>query len=129
MSSPRAAHASQKIDIRSLPRLGVRAPDLPLVRIVIEAVDIVIEVGDQSVSGNVALSGRRQDFVEFLGSEVELIQLVRVIRIGTAIGLGPQFPVDVRMRSEERRVRKECRCRRGAVSEKKKMSVYGESVT
>src|SRR6266404_7501674 len=97
MSSPGATYAGQKIDISCLSRLGVRAPDLPLVRIVVEAVDIVVEVGDQSVGGNVALSSRWQDFVEFFGGEVELIQFVGVAGIGAAIGLGPQFPVDVRM--------------------------------
>src|ERR1700731_2835382 len=97
MSSPRAAYAGRKIYISRLSRLGVVAPDLPLVRIVVEAVDIVVEVGDQSVSGNVALSGRWQDFVEFFCGEVELVQLVGVAGIGAAIGLGPQFPVDVRM--------------------------------
>src|SRR5215468_5243654 len=81
MSSPRAAHAQRKIDISCLPRLGIRAPDLPLVRIVVEAVDVVVEVGDEAVSGNVALSGRRQDFVEFFGGEVELIQFVGVAGI------------------------------------------------
>src|ERR1019366_3660604 len=99
MSSPRAAYACQKIDISRLPGLGARAPDLPLVRIVVQAVDIIVEVGDQSVRRNVALSGRRQDFVELLGGEVELIQLVGVAGIGSAIGLGPQFSVDVRMQA------------------------------
>src|ERR1700719_2862098 len=92
MSSPRAAYAGRKIYISWLPRLGVRAPDLPLVRIVVEAVDIVVEVGDQSVAGKSSLSGRRQKLDELLGGEVELIQSVVV-----AVGLGPQFPVDVRM--------------------------------
>src|SRR6202035_5757143 len=99
MSSPRAAYACQEIDIGRLPGLGAGAPDLPLGRIVVQAVDIVVEVGDQSVTGNVALSGRRQDFAELPGGEVELIQLVGVAGIGAAIGLGPQFPVNIRMQS------------------------------
>src|SRR5262249_18482375 len=49
-----AAHAWLKIDISCLSRLGVRAPDLPLVQIVVEAVHVVVEVGGESVSGNVA---------------------------------------------------------------------------
>src|SRR5215471_9723181 len=97
MSSPAAAHAWRKVDVSRLPRLCVGAPDLPLVRIVVEAVDIVVEVADHSVRSNVALSGRRQDFLEFFGGEVELIELVGVAVIGAAIGLGPQFPVNVRM--------------------------------
>src|SRR5271163_1579185 len=99
MSSPGAAHAERKIDVSRLPRLGVGAPDLPLVRIIVEAVDIVVEVGDQSVSGNVALSGRRQDLVEFFGGEIELIQFVGVAGVRATTGLGPQFPVNVRMQS------------------------------
>src|ERR1700680_1522461 len=93
MSSPRAAYAGRKIDISYIPRLGVRAPDLPLVRIVVEAVDIVLKVGDQSVTGNGSLSGGRQNFVELLGGEVELIHSVGF----AVVGLGPQFSVDVRM--------------------------------
>src|SRR5450631_148117 len=93
MSSPRAAYAGQKIDISWLPGLGIRAPDLPLVRIVVETVDIVVEVGDQSVTGKGSLSGWRQNFVELFGGEVELIHSVGV----ALVGLGPQFPVDVRM--------------------------------
>src|SRR6202045_3588654 len=93
MSSPRAAYAGRKIYISWLPRLGVRAPDLPLVRIVVEAVEIVVEVGDQSVTSNGAPSGGRQNFVELFGGEVELIHSVGF----AVVGLGPQFPVDVRM--------------------------------
>src|ERR1700681_2394088 len=93
MSSPRAAYAGRQIDISYIPRLGVRAPDLPLVRIVVEAVDIVVEVGDQSVTGNGSLSGGRQNFVELLGGEVELIHSVGF----AVVGLGQHFPVDVRM--------------------------------
>src|SRR6202158_3015328 len=93
MSSPRAAYAGQKIDISYIPRLGVRAPDLPLVRIVVEAVDIVLKVGDQSVTSNGSPSGGRQNFVELFGGEVELIHSVGV----AVVGLGPQFPVNVRM--------------------------------
>src|ERR1700736_1735629 len=93
MSSPRAAYAGRKIDISYIPRLGVRAPDLPLVWIVVEAVDIVVKVGDQSVTSNGSPSGGRQDFVELFGGEVELIHSVGV----AVVGLGPQFPVNVRM--------------------------------
>src|ERR1700693_3986658 len=93
MSSPRAAYAGRKIDISYIPRLGVRAPDLPLVRIVVEAVDIVLKVGDQSVTSNGSPSGGRQNFVELFGGEVELIHFVGF----AVVGLGPQFPVNVRM--------------------------------
>src|SRR5450432_2180483 len=93
MSSPGATYAGQKIDISLLSRLGIRAPDLPLVRIVVEAVDIVVEVGDQSVTSNGSLSGGRQNFVELFCGEVELIHSVGF----AVVGLGPQFPVDVRM--------------------------------
>src|SRR5437867_871004 len=92
MSSPRAAYARQKIGKSWLPRLGARAPDLPLVRIVVEAVDIVVKVGDQSVTGKGSHSGGRQKLGELFCGEVELIQPV-----GVAVGLGPQFPVNVRM--------------------------------
>jgi hypothetical protein len=91
MSSPRAAHAWRKIDISRLPRLGVRAPDLPLVGIVVEAVDIVVEVGDHSVSCNVALSGRRQDFLEFFGGEVELILFVGLGELVGGFGIVCEF--------------------------------------
>ena len=57
MSSPGAAYARRKIEIRRLPGLGAGAPDLPLGRIVVEAVDIVVEVGDQSVTGDGSPSG------------------------------------------------------------------------
>src|SRR5438477_10328854 len=97
MSAPCAADTDQKIDISCLSRFRVRGPDLPLARIVVEAVNIVLKVGDQSVSGNVALSGRRQYFLEFFAGEVELIQLVGVAGIRAATGLGPQFAVHVRM--------------------------------
>src|SRR5476651_144461 len=93
MSSPRAADAGRKIDISYIPGLGVHAPDLPLVRIVVEAVDIVVEVGDQSVTSNGSLSGGRQNFVELFCGEVELIHSVGF----AVVGLGPQFPVDARM--------------------------------
>ena len=66
MSTPRTAHADRKIDIGRLAGLGVRAPDLPLGRGVVEAVDIVVEVGDESVGGNVALSGRGRTSLNFL---------------------------------------------------------------
>src|SRR6516162_9330301 len=93
MSSPCATDAGRKIDISYITRLGVRAPDLPLVGIVVEAVDIVVEVGDQSVTRNGSPSGGRQNFVELFGGEVELIHSVG----GAVVGLGPQFPVNVRM--------------------------------
>src|SRR5580700_367986 len=93
MSPPRAAYAGRKIDISWLPRLGVRAPDLPLVWIVVEAVDIVVEVGDQSVTSKGSLSGGRENLVELFGGKVELIHSVGF----AVVGLGPQFPVNVRM--------------------------------
>src|SRR6516165_9443030 len=93
MSAPRAADAGRKIDISYIPRLGVRAPDLPLVRIVVEAVDIVVEVGDQSVAGDGSPSGRQQNFVGLFGGEVELIPSVWC----AVVGLGSPFPVNVRM--------------------------------
>src|ERR1700719_745128 len=93
MSSPRAAYAWRKIDIRYIPRLSDRAPDVPLVRIVVEAVDIVVEVGDQSVTGNGSPSGGRQNFVELFGGEVELIHFVGF----AVVCLGPQFPVNLLM--------------------------------
>src|SRR5437588_941019 len=93
MASPRAADAGRKIDIGYVPRLGVDAPDLPCVGIVVEAVFIVVEVADQSVTGNGSPAGGRQNFVELLGGEVELIHSVGV----ALVGLGPQFPVDVGM--------------------------------
>src|SRR5215471_9415090 len=99
MSSPCTAYAWQKINVGCLSGLGVSAPDLLLVGIVVETIDIVGEVGDQSIGGDVALSCRRQDFVEFFGGEIELVELVGVAGIGPAIGLGPQFTVDVRMQS------------------------------
>src|SRR5947207_11704954 len=92
MASPRAAYAGRKIGEGWLPGLGAGAPDSSLVRIVVEAVDVVIEVGDQSVTGKGSHSGGRQKLGELFGGEVELIQPV-----GIAVGLGPQFPVNVRM--------------------------------
>src|SRR6516164_5210671 len=93
MSSPRTAYAGRKIDIGDIARLGVDAPDLLCVGIVGEAVLIVVEVADQSVACNGLRSRGRQNFVELLGGEVELIQSVEF----ALVGLGPQFPVNVRM--------------------------------
>src|SRR6202035_3400433 len=93
MPSPPAAYAGRKLDISYIPRLGVRAPDLHLVRIVVEAVDIVVKVGDQSVTSNSSPSGGRKNFVELFGGDVELIHSVGV----AVVGLGPQFPVNARM--------------------------------
>src|ERR1700747_1356404 len=95
MSSPRAADAGRKIDISYVSGLGVHAPDLSCGGIVGEAVDIVVEVGDPSVTGDGLPSGGRQNFVELLGGEVELIHSVGV----ALVGLGPQFSVNVRMQS------------------------------
>ena len=94
MSSPRAAYAGRKIDISRLPGLGVRAPDLPLVRIVVEAVDIVVEVGDQSVTGNgcaFRAAAELRGIVWWRGRTDTFCWRRR------RLGLGPQFPVDVRM--------------------------------